>query len=304
LTDIIGKKTVVIRRRFEVITPQHLDKVAEALSDLKLHIDWLKYIMDASQVIDENNAEAVLIISGGRYPVKIKFSKWKSEKEYVLQLTFTGTFHMILTYTILPIRAGTKIRGDLEISVGFFWERLLKGFAKDLAEDLRMKIFNYMKILKEEKPPSRPEAKPKVEEKPAPPPKVKPEKPAPKPPPKPVPKEKVKLFKIPTEKEPKKLGDELLLLEIITRSELISTEKVKSLDEFFKKVESTVNTTKEKKLYILLKGKVAIRLLIEDGIITGVQVETEGKVLNGSEALKILATKPDISGWVHIFKIK
>ena len=283
---------MTLHTRFEVITPLTVQDVTASLSDIALHMAWLSHIMELPKIYSKRKGEGVLIISGGKYPVKIDLEVKEKETESRLTVTFTGTFYMRIHYMIKKETIGTKVRGDIEIKVGFLWERMLKGFAKELSEHLRNRVFNYLKDL-EKAPLQTGEKKVQVEEK-----KISGgEK-----------REEVKEVELPKEfEEIKKVGkldklsDPLLLSKLISSSEFKESLDVSSITDFLKVVGKLVKKYPKGKLYIVLRDSVNIRILSEEGVMTGIRIEVGEKTMDGEEAIRYLKSNPEVKGTAYVF---
>lgn len=289
---------MVLKRRFEVITPLPANTVAESLSNVSLHMAWINHIMDLPKVQDRYNGEGVLLVSGGKYPVKITLTPKTVDGSFQITLRFSGTFSMKIIYTIKKEVIGTKVRGDIEISVGFLWERMLKGFIKDLSEHLRSQVFNYLKEL-EASPPKKEEEAPKptqeaeqvketggeegVAERP---------------------KEELqkKIRSIKTSGDLTKLNDPIFLSKLIASAELVDSVEVSSTAEYIDTLIKHSGKHKEGTLYTVLKNEVIVRALFEGGVMTGFRIEAGEEVFDGAPALHKLTVMPDLKGKLYVFR--
>lgn len=283
---------MTLRRRFEVVTTLAPELIADQISNIRVHLDWIKHILDLPNVIDDKKAEGVLVISGGRYPVTIKLSRRKDNGKELVEVKFTGTFSMKIIYTIFTEAVGTKVRGDIEISVGFFWERMLKGFIRDLCEHLRSELFGMLKRvqmsgLEKEVRSHETEIKEWREE-------IKEER---------VPSEKI-LSEVKMLPNPDKLIDPLLMAKILSKSELSKSFQVSDKREYLRKLKDIAAEYSDSIAYTILKDEIIVRALLEKGVLTGLKIEAGGNTYDGVDALKILESTSELRGKLYVFVLK
>ncbi len=283
---------MTLRRRFEVLTPLPNVLVADLISDIRVHLNWIKHILDLPNIINDRKAEGVLVISGGRYPVNIKLSRRREDEKEIIEIDFTGTFSMKIIYTIFTEPIGTKVRGDIEISVGFFWERMLKGFIRDLCEHLRSELFDMLKQvqmsnLEKEIKSHETEIKERRED-------TKEEE---------ATSEKT-MLKVRTLSNPDKLTNPVLMAKILSRSELTESFQITDKHEYISKLEGIAAKYGDSIAYVVLKDVITVRALLEKGVLTGLKIEADNKVYDGVDALKSLESIEELKGKLYVFVLK
>lgn len=305
---------LVIERRFEIVTATPPDKVIEILMDPELLLP-LWSIYESMELKGKNTADAVIRLAGTNYTVKVTISSTTTGKGGgSVKVVAQGQVNISMTFNIEPKGLGSLVSCQLVVRAGFFRERLIAPSIATFMDDLKNKLVfqlpSMAEAVKARVPtpakPTPPEIKPIVEEKPAPPPpKVEKERPAPPKPAKPPapskPREGIILLE-----DPRALEDEVTVGLILLKSELVETYKINiPSDKLIDELDKLRSKYKEVPIYVNIRGDdKSVKILLIKNEVKGVRIDlSDGRSLNGVEALKEMNKDESVKGRVYVFKI-
>ncbi|MCD6323995.1 MAG: SRPBCC family protein [Desulfurococcales archaeon] len=306
-----------IERSFEALTPVPPDEVYEVFSDLQSHIPlWSTY--ESIRMVGDNEAEVTLRISGNVYNLKAKLTTEERRTSKVVVVECRGQIYLHLRLTIEPRGIGSLVTGRIYLKAGFLRERILSPAITSFIDDLKNKIMfqlpSIAEVIRRRKvakqavaeaatpKPSEAPAQPKPPEKPP----VK--KPVPKPERKPEAAQKPEAKAetgLPIQENPDLLADTVSVGMILLRSELVAVD---SFEGGWKDFESLlmkyVRQFKGEDLYVRLKaGSADIKVLIKEGKVVGLRIESGGEAVNGAEALERIKESGKLKGKAYVFKV-
>ena len=280
---------MVLRRRFEIVSPAPPNDVLAILTDVKNYLRWFRDFIEVINIQSDRSADIILFISGGRYGVTMSIDEWVEGNVHYVRVVFSGRFHMILTLMVEPSDGGSRVSGELEIAVGFFWERMLKGFASDLVSRLSRGINEAIQaLIARPVTPIAPSETARVERR---------EVKKAEPPLAPL------IGDLRMVNDPRKLEDIVLLSTILMKSKLISTRRVNDVVEFINELRIISEEFKNENVYVVFRNKVAVSVLIEKGVITGLRIKFDSEEVNGKEVLDRLSELEEFKGVIHIFRV-
>ena len=279
---------MVLRRRFEILSSAPRRDVVRVLVNIRNYIEWFSDFIDQAELRSIRSASATLRIPGlpGKYKVSMEVADWIESDVHYVKLSSTGDLKFSITFTITPEvpyeEESSRVRGILEINVGFLWRRTMRDFASRLIEKLSIGINDTLQRLVSGK---------EVEK-----------------------RELIKEYTLTLEPttifqvvraapDPRRLEDIVALASIVVKSTLINTRRISSLQELLNELNKIVEEYKGENIYLVLKNDVTLNMLIEDGVLTGLKIRIGNEEYNGREALERLNTLKEINGTLHIFKV-
>ncbi|MEO3993539.1 MAG: hypothetical protein QN229_04495 [Desulfurococcaceae archaeon TW002] len=275
---------MTIVNEFSVALPLDTNEVISVLSDIQLHLSLWPVIESLIEVLSNNEVLANVRIGNSVSRVRFKIGSGKEDEASIVTIEGRNDFSLELRLSIVSRRLLgsplTLVRGRVIVKSAN--EKVLKPYIKEFVEAYQNRLIDLLPaVIEAWKKGLTKKAEKKMEIV--------------------TPSEKVVLEKqakreelqgVSLEENPAILEDEILLSNLILKSQISRTTKEElSGSELLKRLSEIYLETKLKTLYALAVDAEGnkVRVLIRNSTIVGVRIESkEGMIINGAEALKKL----------------
>ncbi|MEM0244818.1 MAG: hypothetical protein QXM42_06320 [Zestosphaera sp.] len=281
---------VVIVNEFSMAFSLDVKDVLPVLSDLQLHLSLWPIVESLVEVLSDNEVVANLKIGDSLSKTHFRISVSKEDEVNIVKIEGHDDLSLELRLSIVGrVMLGsplTLVKG--RISVKSANEKKLKPYIKEFVDAYQNRLIEVLPAVIEawkkrlaEKVEEKVEVATQLPEKTVIEERVTREEPP-----------KLKLEGLNIVENPVALEDEVLLSNIILKSQILKTVREElSGPELLRRLSEIYLETKLRTLYVLAVDSEnnKVRILIRDGVITGLRIELrEGVVVNGVEALKKL----------------